>query len=138
MVPVAFGRPSGGHLKLVAIWEVVRNYISDILYFAFSVLTGGGGGAHVAAVPGFTFIALVDQASRQTAHNRLCNSGGGGGSNPITGLDRHSVFQEVGAPRFSDNRHMYVVSLSELRIGRLYPPPTPPPEIFLVLISVRG
>jgi len=31
-------------------------------------------------------------------------------------------FQEVEAPRFLDNRHMKMVRLSALRIGRLYPP----------------
>jgi len=31
-------------------------------------------------------------------------------------------FQEVEAPRFQDSRHMKVVRLSGLRIGRLYPP----------------
>jgi hypothetical protein len=43
-------------------------------------------------------------------------------SNPITGLDRPIVFQEVEDPRFQDNRHMKVVRLSALRTGRLYPP----------------
>ena len=43
-------------------------------------------------------------------------------SNPITGLDRPRGFHEVEVPRFQDNRHMKVVSLSALRTGRLYPP----------------
>jgi hypothetical protein len=43
-------------------------------------------------------------------------------SNPITGLDRPWQFQEAGAPRFQDNRHMKVVRLSALRTDRLYPP----------------
>jgi hypothetical protein len=37
--------------------------------------------------------------------------------NPITGLDRPWGFQEVEAPRFQDNRHMKVASLSALRTG---------------------
>ena len=32
------------------------------------------------------------------------------------------MFQEVEVPRFQDRRHMKVVSLSDLRTGRLYPP----------------
>ena len=43
-------------------------------------------------------------------------------SNPITGLDRPWGFQQVEAPRFQDNRHMKMISLSALRTGRLYPP----------------
>ena len=43
-------------------------------------------------------------------------------SNPITGLDRPWGFQKLEAPRFQDNRHMKVVSLSALRTGRLYTP----------------
>jgi hypothetical protein len=39
-----------------------------------------------------------------------------------TGLSRPSGFQKVKAPRFQDNRHMKVVTLSALRTGRLYPP----------------
>jgi hypothetical protein len=42
-------------------------------------------------------------------------------SNPIIGLDRPRGFQEVGDPRFQDNQHMKVVSLSALRTGQLYP-----------------
>jgi hypothetical protein len=42
-------------------------------------------------------------------------------SNPITCLDRPWGFQEVEAPRFQDNRHIKVISLSALGTGRLYP-----------------
>jgi hypothetical protein len=41
----------------------------------------------------------------------------------LAGLDKRWGFQE--APSFQDNRHMKVVSLSALRIGRIYPPPQP-------------
>ena len=41
--------------------------------------------------------------------------------NSIAGMDRPRGFQEVEVPRFQDNRHMKVVRLSALRIGRLYP-----------------
>ena len=43
-------------------------------------------------------------------------------SNPITGLDRLWWLQEAEAPRFQDNQHVKVLSLSVLRTGRLYPP----------------
>ena len=43
--------------------------------------------------------------------------------NPITGLDRPLAFQEAGAHRFPESRHMKLASLSAPRIGRLYPPP---------------
>jgi len=37
-------------------------------------------------------------------------------------------------PKFLDDGHMKVVRLSDLRTGRLYPPPQ---QMFLVLISCR-
>jgi len=40
----------------------------------------------------------------------------------MIGLDRPNGFQEDEAPRYQDNRHMKVVTLSALRTGRLYPP----------------
>jgi hypothetical protein len=43
-------------------------------------------------------------------------------SNPITGLDRPTGFQEVQVTRFLDSRHLKVVRLSAIRTGRLYPP----------------
>ena len=41
--------------------------------------------------------------------------------NPITALDRPRGFRDVEAPRFQENRHMKVLSLSVLSTGRLYP-----------------
>jgi hypothetical protein len=56
-------------------------------------------------------------------------------SNPITGLDRPWVFQEVESPRFQYNRHMKVVRLSTLRTGRLYPPEHIPGTHFCYSLS---
>jgi hypothetical protein len=39
-----------------------------------------------------------------------------------TGLNRPLGFQQAEDPRFPANRHMKVVRLSALRIGRFYPP----------------
>jgi len=40
----------------------------------------------------------------------------------ITGLDRHTGFQEFEAPIFHDNWHMKVVTLSALCTSCLHPP----------------
>ena len=53
--------------------------------------------------------------------------------NPITGLDRSWVFQEVEAPRFQDNRHMKVVGCQPYSSTTFIPQ-----EIFLVRIYVTG
>jgi hypothetical protein len=47
--------------------------------------------------------------------------------------DRSLGFQEVEVTRFLDNRHMKVARLLALSTGHLYLP-----DIFLMLISVRG
>jgi hypothetical protein len=54
-------------------------------------------------------------------------------SNPCTGLDSPSGFQEVEAPRFQVSRYMKVVRLSALALAAVTPQ-----EIFLVLFSLRG
>ena len=41
---------------------------------------------------------------------------------PVTGLDMSWGFQEAETPRFQENLHMKVLSLSALRTGRLYLP----------------
>ena len=51
---------------------------------------------------------------------------------PVQACYNPTGFQEVGAPRFSDSRHMKVVRLSAIRTGRLQSQ-----EILLVLISER-
>jgi hypothetical protein len=50
-------------------------------------------------------------------------------------LDRPWGFQEVGSPRFQDNRHMRMVRLSALRTGRLYPPGNIPGTHFCYRLS---
>jgi hypothetical protein len=54
-------------------------------------------------------------------------------SYPITGLNRPRGLQEGENPRFQDNCHKKAVRLSAQCTGHLYPP-----EICLLLISVRG
>ena len=54
---------------------------------------------------------------------------------PCTALDRPWGFQQVEDPRFQDNRHMKVVSLSALRTGRLYPPGNIPGTHFCYKLS---
>jgi len=51
-------------------------------------------------------------------------------SNPTTGLVRPWGFQEVKAPRFQDNWHSNVVSMSALRTSHLYPPGNNPGSQF--------
>jgi hypothetical protein len=85
-------------------WWIVKNVLRsgrDVALFRETATTRGGGRTHVCRYK-----------ERQ--------------SNPMTGLDRTWGFQEAGAPRFQDNRHMKVVRLSALHTGRLYPQ-----EIFL-------
>jgi hypothetical protein len=43
-------------------------------------------------------------------------------SNSCTALDRPGVFQEIEAPRFQDNRHMKVISLSAVGTSSRYTP----------------
>jgi len=54
-------------------------------------------------------------------------------NNHCTGLDRPFGFQKVEVPTFQDNRQM--------KVGKVVSPthrPPLPPEVFLILISVRG
>jgi hypothetical protein len=53
----------------------------------------------------------------------------------MTGLDRPKWFQEGWTPRFQDNRHRKVVSLSAPRTGRLYPPENIPGNHFCQRLS---
>jgi len=52
--------------------------------------------------------------------------------NTCTALDRPCGLQDIEAPRFQDNRHTKVVSLSALGTGRFKPQ-----EILPALISLR-
>jgi len=53
---------------------------------------------------------------------------------PVTDMDRPLELQELEAPKFPDNRQLRMAWLSGQGTGQFYPPP--PPDIFLVLISV--
>jgi hypothetical protein len=78
-------------------------------------------------------VALIRYSYRTINSATAVN--GKGKAIPITGLDRHTGFQEVEAPRFQDNRHIKVVRLSALPTGRLYSPGNIPGTHFCERLS---
>ena len=56
-------------------------------------------------------------------------------NHPVLGKSNPIIGQEVEDPRFQDSRHMKVVGLSALRIGRLYPPGNIPGTHFCLRLS---
>ena len=105
--------PNSVHVRFVVNKVALERDFSSYFDVSVSILF------HSSPMLVFIYTLLLPEGQRGTAC-KPCKTNKS--SYRITGLDRPLGLQEVEAPRFVDNRHINVLSLSALRPGRLYPP----------------